>query len=888
MAAYNNFILTDQGIRLLGDLMNGNGELEFRCLAVGSGSYTAQNSVEEIRSMKELKEERQRVLFSSIETAEDGFVNLKANLTNKDLAEGYPMTEAGIYAGKKGEQEEILYCVSTVDNPDYMPDYSSRQIYNVIFKMIISIGDVSSPTISYRMDTYALAEDLQSEKDRAAEAEEQLKKDIASEAARAFMAEDELQRRKLDTDGDASDVTVEFSEAEDLVLLNGLQKLSELFGASAKAVSSLIAHLEDKNNPHEVSREQMQVDKVDNTSDMEKPVSTAQQTALDALHAQLTAYADKAIADLINGAPSTLDTLGEIAAAMEENADVVSALNEAVGRKANAAEFDSHAKDAVKHITAAERESWNNKLPAAGGTVSGSLTVAGLISAGGKARMWTDNEGGNFGLTAPDGTQWEIDAVDGNLRMFTYENGVRVGLTINKYGQVTFVSGAWSNAFHGTLYGALSGSMTAQGGVGGRGIHANANGFGIDLPPEEGYAGGLVWYQGNNSEEVNAVGCMGYYKQGGYHYIGTNYENPAGELRTGIIRTNSHIYIKYGCALYARHIEGAGSDATLFLNYNHPASIVAVGDTDNHAGGTGLLYVGTRAAIWTDAEGGNVHIMSPNDVEYQMDAFNDNLRLYRHVGDDYRSAFVVLEDGTTDFPFGVVTDYICGTTGQYGRISITPNYPGRYKVLNDSTIHIGFDNEVGYCVAPYSDNHYMLGRALRRWKDVYAANSAIITSDESLKRDITPLDENMTKDFIMGLQPISYIRTDGESGRTHYGMGAQSVERLMEELGMTSMDFAGLIKSPMYEDYEVEEEVEVEKLVPNENGKPIPRKVREIQKVTKQREIPGRYRYGLRYEEFIAPTIKFCQMLQDQMNTLKAENQELKDRLARVEKMLGV
>lgn len=530
------------------------------------------------------------------------------------------------------------------------------------------------------------------------------------------------------------------------------------------------------------------------------------------------------------------------------------------------------------------------------------LDTSGLINAGGKARMWTDNEGGNFGFSAPDGTQWEMDAVDGCLRIFTYENGVRTGLTINKYGQVTFINGAWSNEFHGTLYGALSGSMTAQGGVGGRGIHANANGFGIDLPPEEGYAGGLVWYQGNNSVEANAVGCIGYYKQGGYHYIGTNYENPAGELRTGIIRTNSHIYIKYGCALYARHIEGAGSDATLFLNYNHPASIVAVGDTDNHAGGTGLLYVGTRAAIWTDAEGGNVHIMSPNDVEYQMDAFNDNLRLYRHVGDDYRSAFVVLEDGTTDFPFGVVTDYICGTTGQYGRISITPNYPGRYKVLNDSTIHIGFDNEVGYCVAPYSDNHYMLGRALRRWKDVYAANSAIITSDESLKRDITPLDENMTKDFIMGLQPISYIRTDGESGRTHYGMGAQSVERLMEELGMTSMDFAGLIKSPMYEDYEVEEEVEVEKLVPNENGKPIPRKVREIQKVTKQREIPGRYRYGLRYEEFIAPLIKVVQMQQTELEAqqktiiaqekaiteLKNDMAAMRNRLEKIEKMLGL
>ena len=491
------------------------------------------------------------------------------------------------------------------------------------------------------------------------------------------------------------------------------------------------------------------------------------------------------------------------------------------------------------------------------------------IKVGTHVEIATNNEGGNYILVAPDGTRWEIDAYNGNLRIFTYANNVKTGIIINKFGQVTFPFGAWSDTFAGTLHG----PVYAAGGVGGRGVHINANEIAIDLPPEEGYAGGLIWYQGST-----AVGCVGYYKQGGYYYIGTDYENPDGELFTG------HIHVKYGCGLFTRHIEGAGNDAMLFLNYNHPNSSVCVGDVAGTAGGTGHLYIGTKAAIWADTEGGNVRIMSPNDVEYQMDAFNDNLRLYRHVGDDYRSAFVVLEDGTTDFPFGVVTDYICGTTGQYGRISITPNYPGRYKVLNDSTIHIGFDNEVGYCVAPYSDNHYMLGRALRRWKDVYAANSAIITSDESLKRDITPLDENMTKDFIMGLQPISYIRTDGESGRTHYGMGAQSVERLMEELGMTSMDFAGLIKSPMHEDYEVEEEVEVEKLVPNENGKPISRKVREIQKVTKQREIPGRYRYGLRYEEFIAPLIKMVQMQQEEIEELKKTRDGMMRRLEKIEK----
>lgn len=46
-------------------------------------------------------------------------------------------------------------------------------------------------------------------------------------------------------------------------------------------------------------------------------------------------YTDNEIADLINGAPTTLDTLGEIATAMSENAEVVEALDQAIGSKAD-------------------------------------------------------------------------------------------------------------------------------------------------------------------------------------------------------------------------------------------------------------------------------------------------------------------------------------------------------------------------------------------------------------------------------------------------------------------------------------------------------------------------------------------------------------------------
>ncbi len=53
-------------------------------------------------------------------------------------------------------------------------------------------------------------------------------------------------------------------------------------------------------------------------------------------------YTDTAIANLVNSAPETLDTLGEIATAMSENADVVEALEAAVGTKANASDLTAH------------------------------------------------------------------------------------------------------------------------------------------------------------------------------------------------------------------------------------------------------------------------------------------------------------------------------------------------------------------------------------------------------------------------------------------------------------------------------------------------------------------------------------------------------------------
>ena len=83
-----------------------------------------------------------------------------------------------------------------------------------------------------------------------------------------------------------------------------------------------------------------------------KPSYTAAEVGADPAGSANTAlesaksYTDEEIAGLINGAPTTLDTLGEIADAMAENKNVVDALNDAIGTKASNDDLTAHTTNA--------------------------------------------------------------------------------------------------------------------------------------------------------------------------------------------------------------------------------------------------------------------------------------------------------------------------------------------------------------------------------------------------------------------------------------------------------------------------------------------------------------------------------------------------------------
>lgn len=153
------------------------------------------------------------------------------------------------------------------------------------------------------------------------------------------------------------------------------------------------------------------------------------------------------------------------------------------------------------------------------------------------------------------------------------------------------------------------------------------------------------------------------------------------------------------------------------------------------------------------------------------------------------------------------------------------------------------------------DNKSSLGTSSGRWKQVYAANSTISTSDRNYKDNITPLTDRHIA-FFMRLLPVSFTFKDGESGRTHIGMIAQDVEEAMSQCGFTDLDFAGFCKDVKCNIYINKEGEEISETVLDEEGSPV-------------------YIYSLRYEEFIGLMIHALQHTVHRVSSLEEEIAEI-------------
>ena len=140
-------------------------------------------------------------------------------------------------------------------------------------------------------------------------------------------------------------------------------------------------------------------------------------------------------------------------------------------------------------------------------------------------------------------------------------------------------------------------------------------------------------------------------------------------------------------------------------------------------------------------------------------------------------------------------------------------------------LSVGGSLSISGGTAPGSDNAYSLGYSNYRWSVVYAATSAISTSDRREKREIS-YELSRYDELFDRLKPARYRLRDGTSGRTHTGLIAQDVEQALKDCGLTGRDLAAFVRA--------------------EDGG-----------------------YGLRYEEFIALCIRQIQKLNRRVKRLE-------------------
>jgi hypothetical protein len=223
----------------------------------------------------------------------------------------------------------------------------------------------------------------------------------------------------------------------------------------------------------------------------------------------------------------------------------------------------------------------------------------------------------------------------------------------------------------------------------------------------------------------------------------------------------------------------------------------------------------------------------------------------------------------SDGNYNQIGDTTFSGTGQYNVLSIG----GRFTdVLANQSFVSCYSN-----IRPANDDDYDLGGASSyRWRDIFTNGAVTTTSDANKKFDITP--SSLGLDFINRLNPVSYRMVSGSSireevedyiptlitpaitgsngeilkdavyeyeknkefpkilgynpgKRTHYGLIAQDVKAVLDDLELTTTDFAGYVAGD------------------KENNKDL----------------------GLRYEEFISPMIKAIQELSQKVSQLEAQ-----------------
>lgn len=147
--------------------------------------------------------------------------------------------------------------------------------------------------------------------------------------------------------------TPTYSDTTTFETLKSGETLTVAFSKIKLAITNLISHIANKSNPHGVTKSQVGLGNVNNTSDADKPISTAVQSALNnkanSSHGTHVSYSSAA--PVMDGT-AAVGTASTVARSDHKHPTDTS--------RAAASTLNSHTGNTTVHITADERANWDS------------------------------------------------------------------------------------------------------------------------------------------------------------------------------------------------------------------------------------------------------------------------------------------------------------------------------------------------------------------------------------------------------------------------------------------------------------------------------------------------------------------------------------------------
>lgn len=232
---YLNLETTPAGLNMIAKAIYGEA-ITFTKLAIGNGT---PSSTDDVTSLANSLVE---VGITKMEKS-DGRVILTGQLTSSDIDSSFYGTELGVFAKDKTGAEVLYAYRYNKTDVDYYPSTSSGRAIELTFSVVIQIGAAENVTaILIEGDTYASKEAFDSH--------------VANTSNPHGVTKEQVGLGSVENKP-INQLEPTYTASSSLIKLKSGETIATAFSKISAAVTALIDHLKDKENPHGITADQI-------------------------------------------------------------------------------------------------------------------------------------------------------------------------------------------------------------------------------------------------------------------------------------------------------------------------------------------------------------------------------------------------------------------------------------------------------------------------------------------------------------------------------------------------------------------------------------------------------------------------------------------------------